>query len=1147
MDPRERTSETERRRATVLFADITGFTSLNERRDPEEAYSIVSGCLKGLDAIARAHRGNVDKYLGDCIMVVFGVPTAVEDAPKAAINAAIEMHNYMLEFNREHDTDEVLDIHTGINSGLVISGDISGPVVREFSIMGDPVNIAARLKDLAPPGQIWVGPETHRYTRGAFEFRAMKPMVLKGKEQAVSVYEVLSRAGQLYRSDSGRAAEVVSELVGRDAELADLRAGVAATCAGQGAVATLIGDGGIGKSRLVAELAASEESQPALWLQGRSLSIGATLSYHPFSDLLRGWAGIADGASDEDALAQLEAGLTDLFGADAADVLGVLASLAGLRPGAAQRAGLESIQGDAMENVILGAISRLLRRLAERGPVVLVLEDLHWADASSSALVVPLLRLAASHRIFFLIALRPEPPDALARIRAAVDTVGPSRCSEIPLQPLDRGAAEQLLDNLFRDGDLPHAAKSLIEERTAGNPFYLHEVVRSLIDEGAVEIRNGSLFATSKIDSVVIPSTVQEVIMARIDRLPLATKNALQIVAIIGRSAYTRIIAAVIGEEGIGASLEALTTSDLLIRRERFDESLYEFTHPLVQEVAYGAVTRQKRAEFHRLVAQAIESEFTESHPSYFGMLAYHFSLGDDAENAERYLLRAGEQAAALAASAEALQMLQEASKLYFELHGEAADPAKQAQLERRIGLAFLGSGRMVEGDAHIDRALRLLGQRVPRTALGRQLRFVASTLAVLGDLYWPPLLRRRRVPTERDREIIQMMYARAEAQVTVDPTRFLFDSMESIRKLNTVDPATVEQAGGQFAGAAGFFAYAGLSFGIGERLLARARSLIDSEDTREMLMFGTMNFVHNFLRGGWDDGHMVDPALIDANISLGELWNVINYLPLDAKRKLHQGRFTQAAEELEQITKIADLYAYDLARQNQFAVTMFLHLERRELGQALAAAEAYYAEFEEELVNLLALGAKAKIEILQDDLEAAERSLHAAEQIVARTAIVPSFQGSAYAVSRFWLDVVQAEAAQARGEQKLARVHLRRAARSGKRALARARKVAWHRPETYRLLGRCAWAAGRQRRALELWRRSVEEAEQLGMQPDLGRCYREVGRQLAARDSDLTFLGLDAEGCFDRANEIFESLELAWDLERAAAARALAAARRSA
>ena len=1136
MDENQRTSETERRRATILFADITGFTSLNERLDPEDAYALISACLKFMDEIAHRHGGSVDKYLGDCIMAVFGVPVALEDAPKAAINAAIEMHNQMADFSRAQA--EELGIHSGINSGLVISGDISGPIVREFSIMGDAVNIAARLKDLAPAGQIWVGAETHRYTREEFDFRALEPLALKGKRQRVPTYEVVSRAERRYRPAADTQATIASELVGRADELAALRRRVSALIAGQGGVAALIGDAGIGKSRMIAEIASSEAADAAFWLQGRSLSIGANLSFHPFSDLLRTWAGIPDHASDQQASEPLEAAVSDLFGDDAPEVLPFIASVAGLRPSEAQRARLEGIGGDAMEKLILGAISRFLRRLAERGPVVVVLEDLHWADASSLELMASLLRLVVDHRILFLAVLRPEPPAALLRVREAAASLDSACYEETHLKPLDRGSAEQFIDNVFREGDLPHSARSLIEERTGGNPFYLQEVLRSLIDEGAVEVRDGALFATEQIDSVVIPGTVEGVIMSRIDRLSLAQKSVLQVAAIIGRSAYTRILASVVDREDLAELLEALTTGQLLVRRERMGEATYDFTHPLIQEVTYTAVTREKRADYHHRVAEAIEHEFTESHPGYYGMLAYHSSLGNDLEKAEKYLLLAGEQAAGLSASAEALGLLQEAAQLYFQLHGDKGDPRKRALLEQKIGMAFFNSGRMVEGNEHIDRALELLGQRVPRTTAGRYQRFAISFAAVLADLYAPAGLRRRRVPASEDHVIIEMTFARAQSQVTADPTRFLFNSMEGLRKLNSVDPTSVQGAGGQYAGAAGLFAYSGLSFGIGERFIARAESLVDPHDLREILLFGMMNFVHRFMLGDWDDRHTLDAAIVDENIRLGELWNVITYLPLDAKRLVHQGRFSQASEELEQISKLADLYAYDLARSGQLAVTMFLQLERRRLSEALDAATLYFDEFDEDLVNLLALATRAKIELLLAEPEAAEKSLQQAENIVRRSGILPIFQHSAYLVSRFWLDLLRFEQALAEKDRKRIRSLRRSAFKSGKRALAKSRKVAWHLPETHCLWGRCAWLAGEQRRALEHWQRSVAEAEQLGMRPDLARTYLEVGRALSTSGAERSFLGLDAGGCFERAEEIFHELDLAWDLEQLAATR---------
>jgi hypothetical protein len=419
---------------------------------------------------------------------------------------------------------------------------------------------------------------------------------------------------------------------------------------------------------------------------------------------------------------------------------------------------------------------------------------------------------------------------------------------------LDRGSAEELLDNLFRGGDLPHATRSLIEERTGGNPFFIEEVVRSLIEEEAVEFRDGALWTTDKIDSVQIPSSVREVIMARIDRLPVPIKRVLQAAAIIGRTAYTRVLARILEGDELEESLEVLTDGQLLVRRERLGESVYEFTHPLIQEVAYEAVSLERREEYHRRIACAIEELFSENHPGYFGMLAYHFSLGRDLERAEEYLFLACDQASRLAASSEALPLLQQAARLYFEIHGEAGDPKKKALLEKKIAMAFFARGRMVEGDEHFNRALALLGQSVPRAEISRKLRFAMSFAAVLGDLYLARASRRRRIPTDQDREVIAMTFARAQAETTADPSHFLVDSMEGLRRLNRFDPRSVERAGGQYATAVALFVYSGLSYGIGKRFLARAESLVNRDDAHEAFLYDLMDFLYHLFRGDWDD-----------------------------------------------------------------------------------------------------------------------------------------------------------------------------------------------------------------------------------------------------------------------------------------------------
>ena len=413
MEPRERTSETERRRGTVLFVDITGFTELNQKLDVEDAYSIVRDCLLLLDGIARKHGGNVDKYMGDCVMAVFGVPFAIENAARSAVNAAIEMHSAVVEFNRERNLPEPLEVHTGINTGEMISGDVSGPITREFAVMGHDVNVAARLKDEAPRGHIWVGPETHSATKGDFEFRALEPLHFKGGLEPVAAYEVLSRTQRLHRPPEER---IVSPLVGRSTELDRLRECVASVAAGRGGIATVLAEAGTGKSRLIAELATTEEAAHVGWYEGRALSVGSNLSFHPFVDLLRSWVGIGEDDDDESALAHLEVALSNLFADEASEAVPFLARMLGttLRDEHSQR--LAGIEGEAMEKLIVKTMSQLLRRIADDAPLVLVFEDVHWADGSSIDLLESLLRLARDRRILFVLTARPEFTETAQRI-----------------------------------------------------------------------------------------------------------------------------------------------------------------------------------------------------------------------------------------------------------------------------------------------------------------------------------------------------------------------------------------------------------------------------------------------------------------------------------------------------------------------------------------------------------------------------------------------------------------------------------------------------------------------------------------------------------------------------------------------------------
>ena len=397
--------------------------------------------LRLLDEIARKHGGTVEKYLGDCVMALFGVPEALEDAPRAAVNAAIEMRRRVRAYSASVGGELPLDVHSGINTGMGIAGDISGPLIREFAVMGDPVSVADELKDLAPAGRVYVGNEVYRATREVFEYREVEASTRRQRTAPVRAFELLSEQERRYRARIGTERRVFSPLVGRDAELATLRRVVARLRAGEGGIASVVAEAGLGKSRVVAELAASEEARGVGWREGRSVSTGQHLSFHTIADLCRSFAEIAEDDDDARARAKLEALVRRLLGDDADEALPFIATLLGLHAEGAAAARIAALHGDALEKLILRSVTQVVRAASRLGPVVLVLmDDLHWADLSSIGILESLLRLTDEHPILFLQLFRPGFAPTSEHVREQARVHHAERYVEVELRPLDAPA-----------------------------------------------------------------------------------------------------------------------------------------------------------------------------------------------------------------------------------------------------------------------------------------------------------------------------------------------------------------------------------------------------------------------------------------------------------------------------------------------------------------------------------------------------------------------------------------------------------------------------------------------------------------------------------------------------------------------------------
>ena len=1134
----------ERRQATVMFADIVGFKRLAAVMEPEALTEVLNHCFVQLEGAVREHGGIVDKFVGECVMALFGVPNAIEDAPEQALNAAIEMRKALAEVNRTTSLPAPLDLHIGVNTGLVISGEIGGRVRRDFTVMGDAVNLASRLKDAAPVGSIYVGPDTERYTRGRFKFTPLPPLTLKNKAQPVPAFELRSASGQKHH-DKVDVERISSVMVGRAREVTLANEAVLRLIEGRGGSLAIIGEAGIGKSRLLAEVLWLDAVRDCRVLEGRALSVGRNLAFHPFVDILRQWVGVREEDGDREALEKLALGLRTSANAEAEEALPFIATLMGIELPEALAEMLRGIDGDALERLITKNVRDVLHAIAGEKPLILVFEDLHWADDSSVKLLEALLRSSLEAPILFLLPTRPDFPQTSGRVLERAREVLAARHVEVALEPLSERDSAQLVQNLLRIENLPYSLRVQITRTTGGNPFFVEEVVRSLVDAGAIVEKNGHFQVTEALHTAVIPGTVQEVIMARVDRLDATTRHLVQVASVIGRSFFYSVIAEILRRQGaldetLDSDLESLKTRQLLIERRTgwtvavgattiTVELEYVFKHALVQQTIYESLLQKTRKEFHRIVAEVIESVFAERLSDFFGMLAYHYGRAEDLKKAEDYLFKAGEEAARSAASSEALSFFQEASRLYLQIHGDGGDPEKRATLAKNLGLAFLNSGRLTECIDHFDTALRHLGQKLPASAARRYTAFAGDLAAVLSRLYLRGSAGGHRPASAAEHMIFEIISNRARALTTSDPQRLFMDNVGAIRRVNRIDRRTVEEAFGMYVMAATLFAWSGLSYGIARRFAAIADELAHADEVAEVFLSHFLAFGIDYLEGRWSEIASPDDELVERALRAGRFWDVQTYLGLACDLRLRQGRWDAARAALAQLAEIHDTYGYEFAGANHDGMTAVLLLEERRLESAQKAAEKYYGERHEDPLRILALGTKAQVEILSGEREAAAGTLATAEAIIAH-AQIPPWHLSAFVCARLLYDVESLERATGSGRKAnsaLAR-QARRSARQAKRVV---RQVALSRPAIYRLCGRLEWALGRRDKAMRFWERALAEAERLGAAPERARLFVEVAKRIAG--AKLSLAGRDSETLRLEGRRQLTDLGLQWDLRQ--------------
>ena len=688
----------ERRLITILFADLSGFTALSSRLDPEEVQEVANVCFEHLNKTILAEGGTVHKYEGDLVIALFGYPAAHEDDPERAVRAAFRMFDLIPGINAElsarlrQPTD--LGLHAGINSGTVVVGQVGAEGKTEVTVMGDAVNLGSRLKDLALRGEIKVSGPVYRATRYLFEYETCVPVAVKGIGIPVKVYRPLREKDV---PDPKRGIQGLrSPLLGRDPELARLQARVEALIQGKGGAAFILGDAGLGKTRLWEELkaAVARRRLPVILLEGRCQAYGEAVPYRPFLQVLRTIYGIAERDSreavEEKLLARTRAVLPETW-PDAAPYLGYLLGVRFGNGGLDEK--VRNLEAKELKSQIALSVRVLLAALFRDQPVLLGIEDFHRMDPASLELLEFLFESPESFPMLLLALSRPEKEregyKAQERFRAKLG----ADCTEILLAPLSGEDSGRFVDQLLNAPGLPEEARGRILARAEGNPFFLEETVRSLIDAQALTYRSGAWVPAPDLGAFALPETVQAVIAARMDKLEKDVRDVLQVAAVIGRNFQVQVLGELCGLSGLMLTLYLAELEEHeYIREATRDPALaYTFHQPLVQEVAYHSLLKTRRRELHRRAGEVIEALNGDRLEDATELLAYQYSRGDDPGKAVLWLSRAGRKAKERYANEEAIAYFQEAARVLSD--GPPGDGQELSRTWEALGEIYFLKG----------------------------------------------------------------------------------------------------------------------------------------------------------------------------------------------------------------------------------------------------------------------------------------------------------------------------------------------------------------------------------------------------------------------------------------------------------------------
>jgi len=662
--------EGERKLVTVLFADVANYTSMSEKLDPEEVHQIMDECFRILMDEIHKFEGTINQFTGDGVMALFGAPISHEDHAQRACRVALSIQKAIDAYgNRlKNDVGVEFRMRIGLNSGPVVVGSIGDDLRMDYTAIGDTTNLASRLEGLSTPGGILVSNDTYNLTREFFEFEALVPMEVKGKHEPVNAYKLV-RASEIETRIEAATAKGLSRFVGRESSTAKLVKIWKRVKSGSGQVVGVVGEAGVGKTRLLLEFKNQLPKDQFTYLEGRCLHYGRNMAYLPILGILKSYFGI----KEKDRETTIQEKITDKVLSLDDSIAYILPPLMDLLSLTVGDKAYSQLDPGEKKLRIFEAVRDLLIRESQCNPLILCVDDLHWIDKTSEEYLSYLIEWLANTSIILILLYRPEYTHQWG---------SKSYYNRVGVEQLTTKSSAELVQAILAEGEVLPDLRELILDKAAGNPLFVEELTHNLLENGSIQVKGNQYALRENTSEIHVPDSIHAIIAARMDRLEQSLKRIMQVASVIGREFAFRILQAIMGmREELKANLLNLQGLEFIYEKRLFPELEYVFKHALTQEVAYNSLLQKKRQQIHESIGQAIESLYSERLEEFYEVLAFHYARSNNKDKAIEYIDLSSQKAVELSAMEEAMA--------YFEkaMHLLDKQPNDKLNKKRRISI----------------------------------------------------------------------------------------------------------------------------------------------------------------------------------------------------------------------------------------------------------------------------------------------------------------------------------------------------------------------------------------------------------------------------------------------------------------------------